>query len=217
MRQVADRRHRLVVRGGRESFDAGAERLPEVCQLFRGIGRRVVFRREDDEATLEQVGRTMAHARLLAARHRMAAQERRARTGSRGRQLPTHLADNRTLRAARVGDDRMGRRGLHGLNHMQRYLLDRRADDHPVGVGDTRREVRGELRDGAAFQRFPQRCLAPANAHHTPRKAPLPQAHADGSSNQSYANDRDGVPAGVHFLILRMSGSPEPQFPRGQP
>ena len=190
---------RLIVFLGRHLHDDRAERLPELFEQIEIFGPGVLRGRENGHAALEQVGRGIGGAGLLAAGQGMAAQEAAA-----AGQPAVERRDDRLLRAAGVGDQRPLGAMLGGLANVLDDLADRRADDDQFGLGHALVQVDRGVGDGPDAAGDPQTGLAAADADDVFRQIPLAQRQADRPADQSDPHNGDRIP--LFHGVFRVGG-----------
>ncbi len=131
MRQVAgDGEHKVVV-VRRHGFDIGAEQPPEFGELVDGLLLCALRRRQDAPAVDEQLGEAGIGPRILGPGHRMRRHEMHI-----FRQMRTHVADDRALDRADIGDGGTGSQMWRDLLRHRAAGADRNAQDHQIGAFD---------------------------------------------------------------------------------
>ena len=103
MRQMAGDGEHQVMMLGRHRLDIRAAGPPELRQLLDGLRISVGQRRQDAPAIDEEFGKTRLRPGLLRAGNRVARNEMNA-----GRHMRRHVAHDRTLHGADIGEDGAG-------------------------------------------------------------------------------------------------------------
>ena len=131
MRQMAgDGEHQIVVIG-RHGLHIGAEQAPERGELVHRLGVGAVGRRQDAPAVDEQFGKACIGPGIFGAGDRMRRHEMHVL-----RQMRGHVADDRALDRADVGDDGAGRQMRADFLGHRAAGADRNADDDQIGAFD---------------------------------------------------------------------------------
>ena len=188
MRQMTGDRQHQVVMLGRHGFDIGAERAPERGEPLDGAGIGPFRRRENAPAVDEQLGKAGIGAGMLGAGDRMGRNEMHA-----GGQMRGHVAHDRALDRADIGNDRAGLEMGRDLLGDLAAGADRRADDDEIGAGDRRGvgfdHLIGETEFGDAP---PRRCRA-RGRHDLAHRALRPRRARDRRADQADADQRQTI------------------------
>ena len=188
VRQMACQGQGLIVFLGRHLHDHEPERTPKLFEQIEIFGAGILGGREDGHSALEEVGRGVVGAGLLAAGQRMAAEE----TATAG-QSAVEGGDDRLFRAGDVADERPLGAMLGGLADVFDDMAGRRADDDQIGVGNALVEVDGGMRDGADAAGDAKRDLLAVDADDVFRQISLAQGQTDRAADESNPHNGDGV------------------------
>ena len=183
-RQVADRRHQLVVTRRLDHSGARAHSLRQFRRQLQRLRVRARQRREHPRRiAIEAAFRRLKACRLLAA-HGMAAHRLHAR------RQQVHRRADVALGAAHVHHQRARPESRPDLLQRGDNRAHRRRQDHDVGPQDARLQVIGRQIDGAGKEGVEHRLRAPRHAAHLAAEMPVLEVHAETGPHQAKPHHR---------------------------
>ena len=178
VRKVADCREQAVVGVGVERKRARAERQEQAVEALVEDAARARARGQVPGGAQEEVGAGVLDAGRLGPCYRMAADE----------PLVGDVGDDRTLRGAHIGDDRLGGGRAQRLIDHGRQGADGSTGEHRSGALDGLFHRAGGAVDGAALERCAQDLVVRIEAGDI--GAAGPRGEADRPADQPDAEDR---------------------------
>ena len=210
---MADRGHDAVVALGLEGRHPGAEPFPELRHPLAGAGVGPLRGRDDHGRAAEEVRARHRVAALLGPGHGVAADEPERPLGGE----PLGLAHDHGLRAADIGQGRVGRRRPPHVGEHRRDRADGRRQHHEVGAAEPRGEVGRHPIDRAVPPGRLEPPGVPADGDDRPGGTLRPRRLRDGAADEPEPDDRQLLDHADRFPSTAPSARTSRRFSWGVP